>query len=95
MPPSAWGLLGGMGEGHWADRDSLGFPDFSQRGDWRVGLANDISPQGRRAVSLTSVALGVIPGAFPYHGGLALHVVWDLLALGLPGLLLWISQAAV
>lgn len=64
-------------------------------GDWKVGLADVISPQRRRAVSLTSVALGVIPGAFPYHGGLALHVVWDLLALGLPGLLLWISQAAV
>lgn len=64
-------------------------------GDWRVGLADDISLWDRKAVSLTPVALGVIPGAFPYHGGLALHVVWDLLALGLPGLLLWISQAAI
>lgn len=93
MPPSAWGLLGGRGS---LGRQGLTWlPRPFQMGDWRVGLANDISPQGKRAVSLTSVALGVIPGAFPYHGGLALHVVWDLLALGLPGLLLWISQAAV
>lgn len=47
------------------------------------------------SVSLTFVTPGVILGAFPYHGGLALHVVWDLLALGLPGLLLRISQTAV
>lgn len=44
---------------------------------------------------LVFVTLGVIPGAFPYHGGLAMHVVWDLIALGLPGVLLWISQTAL
>lgn len=44
---------------------------------------------------LVFVTLGVIPGAFPYHGGLALYVVRDLIALGLPGVLLWISQTAL
>lgn len=37
----------------------------------------------------------VSTGALPHHGGPAVHVVWDLPAPRLPGLLLRLPQAAI